>query len=155
MIRSLAALGCALLATLAVQPAALAQADDYPNRPITIIVPLAPGGVADTVIRPVAQKVAEQMKANIIVDNRPGGGGNVASIAAKQAKPDGYTLFLANNGPFAVNPHLISGLQFDPIKDFVPIMTVVTFPSVLAVPASSKASRSRSWSKWPRPNPAA
>lgn len=128
-----------LLASLAIVPVAFAQTDKYPTRPITIIVPLAPGGVADTVIRPVAQKVAEQMNASLIVDNRPGGGGNVASMAAKNAQPDGYTLFLANNGPFSVNPHIISGLKFDPVKDFAPITTVVTFPSVLAVPESSSA----------------
>jgi len=139
LIRPLATLGGALVAILAAPPMALAQTDNYPNRPISIIVPLAPGGVADTVIRPVAQKVAEQMNASIIVENRPGGGGNVASIAAKQAAPDGYTLFLTNNGPFAVNPHLFPKLGFDPVKDFKPITTVVTFPSVLAVPASSPA----------------
>ncbi len=133
------ALGCAVLAWLAHAPTARAQGDKYPSRPITILVPLAPGGVADTVIRPLAQKVAEQMGATIVVENRPGGGGNVASMAAKQAAPDGYTLFLANNGPFAVNPALIPDLKFDPIKDFKPITNVVTFPSVLAVPAGSQA----------------
>ena len=137
--KPLFALGCALLAVAATAPAAFGQADKYPTRPITIIVPLAPGGVADTVIRPAAQKVAESMNASIVIENRPGGGGNVASVAAKQAAPDGYTLFLANNGPFAVNPALFSDLKFDPVKDFKPITNIVTFPSVLTVPASSPA----------------
>ncbi len=133
------AMGGMLVAGLLVVPAALAQTDSYPNRPVTIIVPLAPGGVADTVIRPLAQKVGEQMGATFVVENRPGGGGNVASMAAKQAAPDGYTLFLANNGPFSVNPALFSDLKFDPVKDFKPVANVVTFPSVLAVPANSPA----------------
>lgn len=87
-------LNLALLATLALAPAAIAQSDNYPSRPITILAPFPPGGSSDTVIRPVAQKAGESLKATFVIENRPGAGGNVAALSAKQAAPDGYTLFL-------------------------------------------------------------
>ena len=132
------AVNLALLATLVLAPAAMAQSD-YPSRPITIVVPFPPGGSSDTVIRPIAQKVAESLKATIVIENRPGAGGNVAALSIKQAAPDGYTLFLANNGTFGINPALFKELRFDPTKDFAPITPLVSFPSVLAVPAGLPA----------------
>ena len=86
--------------------------------PITLLVPFPPGGSADTVIRPVAQKVADNMKATFVIDNRPGGGGNVAAQATKAAAPDGYTLFLTNMGVMSVNPMLYPEMHFDPVNDF-------------------------------------
>ena len=132
------AVNLALLATLVLAPAAMAQSD-YPSRPITIVVPFPPGGSSDTVIRPIAQKVAENLKATIVIENRPGAGGNVAALSIKQAAPDGYTLFLANNGTLGINPALFKELRFDAIKDFAPITPLVSFPSVLAVPAGLPA----------------
>jgi tripartite-type tricarboxylate transporter receptor subunit TctC len=129
---------CALTALLTVVSAAWAQTD-FPSRPITLLVPFPPGGSSDTVIRPIAQKVAESLNATIVIDNRAGAGGNVAALATKQAAPDGYTLLLANNGTFAINPALFPDLRFDPIKDFAPITQIVSFPSVLVVPAESPA----------------
>jgi tripartite-type tricarboxylate transporter receptor subunit TctC len=102
-------------------------------------VPFPPGGSSDTVIRPIAQKAAESMKATIVIDNRTGAGGNVAALSTKQAAADGYTLFLANNGTLAINPALFADLRFDPVKDFQPITPVVSFPSVLVVPSASPA----------------
>jgi tripartite-type tricarboxylate transporter receptor subunit TctC len=128
----------ALLATLVVAPSASAQSD-YPSRPITILVPFPPGGSADTVIRPIAQKVGEALKATIVIDNRTGAGGNVAALATKQAAPDGYTLFLANNGTLGINVSLFKELRFDAVKDFQPITPIISFPSVLAVPADLPA----------------
>jgi tripartite-type tricarboxylate transporter receptor subunit TctC len=117
----------------------MSQTDTYPSRTITILVPFPPGGSADTVIRPIAQKVADSLKATIVIDNRTGAGGNVAAIATKQAAPDGYTLFLGNNGTLGINASLFLDLRFDPIKDFAPITPIVSFPSVLVVPAGSPA----------------
>jgi tripartite-type tricarboxylate transporter receptor subunit TctC len=114
-----------------------AFADDYPSHPITILVPFPPGGSADTVIRPVAQKVADNMKATIVIDNRPGGGGNVAAQAAKAAAPDGYTLFLTNMGVMSVNPMLYPEMHFDPVKDVQPITPIISFPHILVVPPDS------------------
>jgi tripartite-type tricarboxylate transporter receptor subunit TctC len=127
---------CVLLATAAAP--ASAQTDGFPSRPITIIVPFPPGGSSDVVTRLVAQKLADNLKANVVIDNRGGGGGVPAAIAVKQAAPDGYTLFLANNGLFAIMPAL-TPINFDPIKDFQPVTPLFAFPSVLVVPDASPA----------------
>ena len=136
--RSAFALGCALLASFAPLGSASAQAD-YPSRPITIIVPFPPGGSSDVVTRLVAAKFGDNLKANVVIDNRGGGGGVPAAISAKQVAPDGYTLFLSNNGLFAIMPALTPDIRFDPIKDFQPITPLFSFPSVLVVPAGSPA----------------
>jgi tripartite-type tricarboxylate transporter receptor subunit TctC len=126
-----------VLALVATAPVAVAQTDAFPSRPITILVPFPPGGTSDVVMRAIAQKVADSTKTGIVIDNRSGGGGIVAAIATKQAAPDGATLFLTNNGLFAITPHLVADVRFDPIKDFQPVTPIVLFPSVLVVPASS------------------
>ena len=118
---------------------ASAWAQVYPSRPITIVVPFPPGGSSDVVTRVVAQKLADNLKASVVIDNRGGGGGVPAAIAIKQTTPDGYTLFLANNGLFAIMPALSADIRFDPIKDFQPITPLFSFPSVLVVPAASPA----------------
>ena len=134
----MSALGCCLLAPLALMTGALAQ-EAYPSRNITLLVPFPPGGSSDTVIRPVAQKVGEALKQTIVIDNRPGAGGNVAALVTKQAPPDGYTLFLTNMGVMSINPILFSDLRFDPVKDFAPITPIISFPHILIVPADSPA----------------
>jgi tripartite-type tricarboxylate transporter receptor subunit TctC len=140
--RRLIAFGCALICVLAAIPAAFAQAD-FPSRPITIIVPFPPGGSSDVVTRLVAQKLGENLKLGVVVDNRGGGGGVPAAVAFKQAPPDGYTLFLANNGVFAIMPALTPNIQFDPIKDYVTVTPLFAFPSVLVVPAGSPAKNAK------------
>ena len=125
-------------AALAWAPAANAQSD-FARRTITIMVPFPPGGTSDVVTRVIAAKVADSLKATVVIDNRSGGGGVVAAIATKQAAPDGTTLFLANNGLFAVTPAISSDVRFDPVKDFAPVTPLVLFPSVLIVPESSPA----------------
>ncbi len=112
---------------------------DFPSRPITIVVPFPPGGSSDVVTRLVAAKAAENLKISIVIENRGGGAGVPAAIATKQATPDGYTLFLANNGLFAIMPALTADIRFDPIKDFHPITPLFSFPSVLVVPSGSPA----------------
>jgi tripartite-type tricarboxylate transporter receptor subunit TctC len=126
----------ALMAVLQAGPAA-AQGDGYPSRPITLLVPFPPGGSADVVIRPVAAKVADSLKGTIVIDNRSGGGGNIAAQATKSAAPDGYTLFLTNMGVMSVNPVLSPELNLDPVRDFQPITPVIIFPHILVVPADS------------------
>jgi tripartite-type tricarboxylate transporter receptor subunit TctC len=118
---------------------ARAQADDFPARAITIIVPFTPGGSADVLMRLVGQKLSESVKQPVLIDNRPGGGGNVGALAVKLAPPDGYTLFMAHTGTHAVNVALSPDLKFDPIKDFQPITPLISFASVLVVPATSPA----------------
>ena len=145
--------GAALLALAGFVGGARAQADSYPSRPITLLVPFPPGGSADTVIRPIAQKVADALKQPIVIDNRPGGGGNVAAVATKQAAPDGYTLFLTNMGVMSVNPILTPDLRFDPMKDFQPITPIISFPHILVVPADSPAKTIAELAAWAKSKP--
>src|SRR5215468_3367328 len=116
-----------------------AQHDDFPSRPITIVIPFTPGGSADVLMRLVGQKLSESVKQPVLLDNRPGGGGNVGALAFKLAPPDGYTLFMAHTGTHAVNVTLYPDLKFDPIKDFQPITPLISFPSILVVPATNPA----------------
>jgi len=116
-----------------------AAQSDFPSRPITIVVPFPPGGSSDTVTRLVAAKFAENLKANVVIQNSGGGGGVPAALTMKQAAPDGYTLFLANNGLFAIMPALTTDFRFNPAADFQPITPLFAFPSVLVVPANSPA----------------
>jgi tripartite-type tricarboxylate transporter receptor subunit TctC len=145
--------GTVLLALAGFVGGARAQADSYPSRPITLLVPFPPGGSADTVIRPIAQKVADALKQPIVIDNRPGGGGNVAAVATKQAAPDGYTLFLTNMGVMSVNPILTLDLRFDPMKDFQPITPIISFPHILVVPADSPAKTITELAAWAKTKP--
>ena len=104
---------------------ALAQ-DKYPSRPITLIVPQAAGGANDAIARVVAHKLAEQLGQGVIVENRPGAGGNVGTAAAAKAKNDGYTLLLTVNSAHVINPALYKSTGFDPVKDFDPVGPVAT-----------------------------
>jgi tripartite-type tricarboxylate transporter receptor subunit TctC len=117
------------LFALAVAPA---QSQDYPTRPIKIIVPLAAGGLADTLARIVSQRLAEASGQAVVVENRPGGAGAIGAETAARAPADGYTLFMGSLGTNAVLAHL-TRLNFDPAKDLVPIIHVATFPNVLVV----------------------
>ena len=133
---ALSLLGCAVGLQAGLVGVSLAQSD-YPSRVITLLVPFPPGGSADTVIRPVAQKVSDSLKQTIVIDNRPGGGGNIAALATKQAAPDGYTLFLTNMGVMSINPILYPDMRLDPVKDFQPITPIISFPHILVVPGDS------------------
>ena len=116
-----------------------ARADDYPSRPITILVPFPPGGSSDIVMRIASQKASEVLKQPIVIENRPGGAGNVAAAVIKHATPDGYLLMMGHTGTHAVNPSLYANLNFDPIKDFQPVVPLISFSNILMVPESSPA----------------
>ena len=140
MKRSFLQSGLAIAAMIAAVAAAVpAQADDYPTRPITILVPFPPGGSSDIVMRLVASKASEALKQPIVIENRPGAAGNVAAMAIKNAAPDGYLLMLGHTGTHAINATLYTDLKFDPVKDFAPITGLVTFNNILNVPVSSPA----------------
>ena len=109
------------------------EAQDYPNKPIRLIVPFATGGGNDAVARVVAQQLGVELKQSVIVENRPGAGGAVGTETAARSAADGYTLFLGGVGSLSVNPNLFSKLPYDPIKDFEPIILIASAPSVLVV----------------------
>jgi tripartite-type tricarboxylate transporter receptor subunit TctC len=130
----------ALMATVMAAFASPAPAaDDYPTRPITILVPFPPGGSSDIVMRLVSQKVADSIRQPIVIENRSGAAGNVAAMAMKSAAPDGYLLMMGHTGTHAINPSLYGDLKFDPVKDFQPITALIAFNNILVVPASSPA----------------
>jgi len=116
---------------------ALARAEDFPQRPITLILPYAAGGVTDEVARLVASRVSSDFGQPVVVENKPGGAGQIAANAVKQAPADGYTLFVGDIGTHAINASLYSKLSYDPAKDFAPITELVEMPHVLVVPADS------------------
>jgi tripartite-type tricarboxylate transporter receptor subunit TctC len=116
-------------------------ADPYPTRPIRMVVGFAPGGGTDLTARPVAQKLSELMRQPVIVENRPGAGGNIATEQVARAAPDGYTLLMGTIASLAISPGLYGNLRFDPEIDFAPVIQVVDATNVLAlhpsVPADS------------------
>jgi tripartite-type tricarboxylate transporter receptor subunit TctC len=128
---------CTLLLYVVTLGTSFGQA--FPSKPITIIVPFPPGGVTDPVARLVGQKMSESIGQPIIVDNRPGGAGIIASQYVKQRPADGYTLLFGFTGSHAANPSLYAKLPYDPVKDFQPLTTLVWTQHVLVVPASSPA----------------
>ena len=115
---------------------ALAQ-PAYPAKPIRLIVPFPPGGGTDMIARTVAQKMAEQNKWSVVVDNRPGAGGNLGVDAAAKAAPDGYTLVMGQTSNLAINPWLYAKLPYDPIKSLAPVALVSSAPIVMAAPANT------------------
>lgn len=120
------------------QAATHAHADTYPSKPIRLIVPFPPGGGTDMIARTVAQKVTEKTSWNIVVDNRPGAGGNLGVDAAAKSPADGYTLVLGQTSNLAINPSLYAKLPYDPRKDLQPIALVSSSPILMV--ASPKAS---------------
>jgi len=109
----------------------------FPEKPVRIIVPYGPGGVADVTTRLVAQKVGEAMGQSFVIENRPGAGGIVGAKAALASPPDGYTLFLAGNGS-AISESLFKALPFNVIRDFTPISPLAEFEMLLATKADSQ-----------------
>src|SRR4051812_19884107 len=126
-----AALRSVFIALVFVSTAIAAPAADrYPERPIRLIVPFAPGGAADIVARIIGQKLSSTFGQQVVVDNRPGGGTIIATELAAKAVPDGYTLLVVS-ASFAVNPSLYKKLPYDSEKDFQPITTSWQAPNLL------------------------
>jgi tripartite-type tricarboxylate transporter receptor subunit TctC len=115
---------------------------DWPKKPVTMIVGFSAGGTTDIIARLLGQELSKMWGHPVIIDNRPGAGGNIAGSMAAKAKPDGYTLFMGSTGPLAANSGLYKNMPFDTLKDFAPITLVADVPNMLivnskAIPASS------------------
>jgi tripartite-type tricarboxylate transporter receptor subunit TctC len=128
ILRALAALALA---------AAPAFAQDYPAKPIKLIVPFPPAGGTDVLSRAIAQSLANNTKWLIVIDNKPGAGGNIGLDFAAKSPPDGYTIAMGQTANLAVNPALYSSMPFDPLKDFAPIALLSSQPLILVVDAKS------------------
>src|SRR5437762_7368957 len=115
------------------------EAQEWPARPVKIIAPFSPGGSADTLGRLIAQKLADQLKENFVVENRAGAGGVVGSEFVAKSPPDGYTLVISGIASHVIAPHLPGGTPYDPLKDFTHIALLGGPPAVFAVHPSLPA----------------
>jgi len=129
MIAVLRALALPLLFALA----NVATGQAWPAKPVRVVVPFPPGGPADLLPRLIGPKLSEIWGQPVVVDNKPGAGGNIGMDAAAKSAADGYTLVIGPNGNLVVNPHLYANLPYDVTRDFVPITLVASFPNVLVV----------------------
>jgi tripartite-type tricarboxylate transporter receptor subunit TctC len=116
-----------------------ASAQNYPTKPVRIIVPFPAGGSVDMVARVLGKKLSEALGQPFVIDNRAGASGNIGADAAAKSIPDGYTLFVTSSGVLAANVHLYNKLSFDPVKDFSPIIRIVNQPNILVVHPSVPA----------------
>src|SRR6185436_4839866 len=126
----------AVIVVCGLSTSAFAQGD-YPTRPIRLIVPFPPGGGTDILSRLVANKLTETYGWQIVVDNRPGAGGNIGLDSAAKAIPDGYTMVTGQTSNLAVNPSLYAKLPYDSIKDFAPVSIIASSPIAVMVAAKS------------------
>jgi tripartite-type tricarboxylate transporter receptor subunit TctC len=134
--KALATLGALLIAGAALAQApstGSGQAADYPNKPVRVVVAFTAGGTTDILARAVSQKLTDRFKQSFIIDNKPGGGGNIGTELAARAAPDGYTLIVNSVGPMAVNPSLFKKLNINPLTDLVPVVQIADVANVLVV----------------------
>ncbi|MCC2595576.1 tripartite tricarboxylate transporter substrate binding protein [Pusillimonas sp. MFBS29] len=134
--RSLRAL-CAGFVSAALFGGVAQAAEDWPVKPVTSVVAFSPGGTTDILAREIANALTPMWGQSVVVENKPGGAGNIGTQAVISAEPDGYTILINSIGPIAVNPSLFSKLKFDPQKDLVPIVLVADVPNVLVVNPNS------------------
>ena len=146
-----------LLQTLASLPLAatlpLAWAQSFPDKPVRVVVPFAPGNTLDTALRQVAEVFKANTGQQLLVDAKPGGSGIIAAQNVMQAAPDGYTLLLANTSMFTINPHTFAKLPYDPEKNFKPVTNFLGSAMVMAVHSSVPASNVAEFVAWAKANP--
>ena len=133
---ALRAIAAALATTFCTLASPLAAAQDYPDKAVKIVVGFAPGGTNDILARLVATKLQDRLKQAFVVDNKPGANSAVGTDFVAKARPDGYTLLVSSSGGLTVNPVLMKGIGYDPVKDFEPIALLGSFPLVVTVPTS-------------------
>jgi hypothetical protein len=141
-------------AAAALLPAA-AFAQSFPNRPIRFVVPFPPGGSLDVSARAVADRMTVLLGQPVVVENRPGAGGNVGADLVAKSAPDGYTMLMGALSTHAVNPHLYARMPFEPLKDFAPITQIGDVPNILIVGPSVKAANVQELARDIRANPKA
>jgi tripartite-type tricarboxylate transporter receptor subunit TctC len=122
----------ALCLLLGLPPWAQAQ-EAWPGKPLRLVAPFAPGSATDSAARIVAQELSQRLNQNVVVDDRPGGNGQIAAQHVARSAPDGYTLIMTSNTTHSANPHLYKTLPYDPIKDFDPVVRTGTLPFMLLV----------------------
>lgn len=118
---------------LAIQTSTAVHAQNYPTRPVRLIVPFAPGGTTDVIARIIGQKLTDTLGQQVVIDNRPGANGNIGTELAAKSAADGYTLVMSFDGTMAINPVVYKKLPFDPQKDLAPVVTVAQVPLIIVV----------------------
>jgi len=126
--------GAAVLSLATVQ---IAQADDFPSRPVHIVIAFPPGGPTDFVGRVVAEKMRDALGQSVIIDNKPGANGTLGGEFVAKSDPDGYTLFLTTAGAVTVSPHIMPDIHYDALRDFAPVALVTTVTEMLVVTPKS------------------
>ena len=147
---------CALLAmALLLGTSAQAQtpAALYPNKPVRVVVAFAAGGTTDMIARSVGQQLADKLKQPFVIDNKPGGSGNIGTEFVVRAPPDGYTLIINTVGPMTVNPTLYKKLPYNPLTDLVPVVMIADVPNVLVVHPSVPAATLDEFTTYAKGNP--
>jgi tripartite-type tricarboxylate transporter receptor subunit TctC len=150
--RSLIAAALALAVSVALPSTARAEAA-WPSKPVTLVVPFPAGGGADVLARTIMPRVARALGQPIVIDNRPGAGGNIGAEFVARAAPDGYTLLYGTNGTHGINPALYRKLGFDPAKDFVPVARLTDIAAVLIVNPKVPAQTTAQLIAYARANP--
>ena len=130
-----------------------AFAQNYPNKPITIIVPFGAGSATDIISRVVGQKLGEVLKQSVVVEDRPGANGALAGLYVARAAPDGYTLFMSTNSPHSAAPFLMKNVAYDPIKDFTSVTRMGSYTLMLVVHPSVPATSVKELIAYARANP--
>ncbi len=143
-------IGCSAVALMLTPQSAVAQGagPGFPQRPVRFIVGFVPGGVADLLARALAQKLTDAWGQQVIVDNRPGGGGVISMQLVAKAAPDGHTLLLGSSTQFSINPALRPNLPYDPVRDYTPITNAAITPVMLTVQAASGARSLQDLIQW-------
>jgi len=143
----------AALAALAISPQLAAQGAPWPSKPVRFVVPYPPGGSLDQVARALAEKMKDGLGQPVLVENRPGAGGNLGADLVAKSAPDGYSIVMGAVATHAINPALYPKMPYDPIKDFQPITLVASTPNVLIVPPNSPITSPRELIDFARKNP--
>jgi tripartite-type tricarboxylate transporter receptor subunit TctC len=125
----------------------------WPEKPVRIIVPFAAGGTTDVVARQLAQKLSEAWNQSVVVENKPGAGGNIGSDLVAKSPNDGYTLLMTSGSIVAANPHMYKNMGFDPVKDLAPITNVASGPQVIVVSANTPAKDLKEFIAYAKSNP--
>ncbi len=128
-------------------------AQNYPTKPVRLVVPFPAGGATDLFARTLSQKLGEKMGVALVVENRPGAGGTLGSDLVAKAPADGYTLLLATSSTHSIGPNLNPRMPYDAVKDFTPISQVGNAPSIMLVPNSSPAKTVKEWIEYAKKNP--
>jgi tripartite-type tricarboxylate transporter receptor subunit TctC len=140
------------LAGLSISSSSISQTTDYPNKPIKIVVGFTPGGSTDAIGRQIANSFSKILGQSVIVENKPGANGNLATDFVRRAPPDGYTIFYTSIG-HVTNPLIYKDAKYDPIKDFTPIGQVLAGPNILVVPPNSRFKNLKELIDYGRANP--